>query len=110
RIRRSSTAPSHVLSTKLSRSASRRQAHVTEDAPACSRARRETGGRVSSYVSSGQLGFLLVDDEGRLALRDHLFVDHDLLDAGARGHVVHDVEERALEDGAEAAGAGVARE
>ena len=39
-----------------------------------------------------------------------VLVDDDLLDAAARRDVVHDVEHRVLEDGAQAAGAAVALE
>src|SRR5262249_52266318 len=57
-----------------------------------------------------QLGFLRVDDERRLVLDDDVLADDDLLDPRPRGHVVHDVEHRRLEDGAEAAGAARALE
>src|SRR5690242_6625975 len=48
---------------------------------------------------SGQLGFLRVHDERALVLHDHVLAHHDLLHAGARRDLVHDVEHRALEDG-----------
>ncbi|MDB5213785.1 MAG: ATP-dependent Clp protease ATP-binding subunit ClpX, partial [Myxococcaceae bacterium] len=46
----------------------------------------------------------------RLPLRDDVLVHHHLLDAAPRGDVVHDVEHRVLEDGPEAARAGLAHE
>src|ERR1019366_8598034 len=57
-----------------------------------------------------ELGFFLIDDERRLALRDDVFVDDRLFDPAARRDVVHDVEHRVLEDGPETAGAGLAYE
>ena len=69
-----------------------------------------THGAPRAASGSGELGFLLVDDERRLALRDDVLVDDDFLDAAARGDVVHDVEHRVLEDGAQTARAAVARE
>ena len=47
---------------------------------------------------------------GGFALEDRFLVHDDLLDALLRGHVVHDVEHRLFEDGAQAAGAALARE
>src|SRR5207244_7046023 len=50
-------------------------------------------------------------DEGRLqALLDRLLRDHALGDVLARGQLEHHVEERVLDDRAEAAGAGLALE
>src|SRR5262245_990325 len=48
-------------------------------------------------------GLLGVHDDGRSAPLDHVLVDQDLADVRLRGDVVHDVEHRLLEDGAEAA-------
>src|SRR3954467_11110762 len=48
---------------------------------------------------SGGLCLLLVNDQRRFLLHDALFAEHDLADVLVRGHLVHHVEHRALEDG-----------
>src|SRR5258706_12174654 len=54
---------------------------------------------------------LLGVDEQRLAVgRDHLLVDHHLADVLQGGQLVHRVEQHGLEDRAQAARAGLARE
>src|SRR5262245_3690683 len=50
-------------------------------------------------------GFLVIDDERRIAREDRFVVHDDFLDALLRRHVVHDVEHRLFHDGAQAAGA-----
>src|SRR5688572_25460765 len=55
-------------------------------------------------------GFLLEDHQRLVAAGDDLFVDVHFLDAAARRDVVHRVEHRVLEDGAETARPGIALE
>src|SRR4051812_31132150 len=49
------------------------------------------------------LGLLLVHDEGRFLLENAVLVEHDLADVLVRGHFVHHVQHRVLEDGPEPA-------
>src|SRR5690606_14771799 len=58
------------------------------------------GGRRRGLVDQVGLGFVL----------DHRLVDHDLADVLQRGQLVHGVQQDRLDDGAQAAGAGLALE
>src|SRR5262245_10145840 len=69
--------------------------------------------RKITNLSGGTAGDLVLVgvDEQRLAVgADHRFVDHDLADVLERGQLVHRVEQDVLEDRAQAARAGLARE
>src|SRR5207237_1828869 len=60
--------------------------------------------------ASRALRRLLVDDEGRFLLEDGVLVDDDLADVLVRGDLVHDVQHRVLEDGAQTARAALVRD
>src|SRR3954466_179712 len=69
-----------------------------------------TGGTKRLLLATRDLRGVGVDQQRLSVAGDGALVDHDLVDVGERREVEHDVEERALDDRAQAARAGAALE
>src|SRR5450631_4533003 len=69
------------------------------------RARCRTLPAIAYVTRSADAGFLVINDERGIPVRDRVLVDDDFLDALLGRHLVHDVEHRLFQDGAQTAGA-----